>query len=187
MTEIAAPRLVVPDGKVAHMPVAVLVERRKIDNPWVDHSYVAVDVLVGAPSTPPWTEIAAGPGWTRYHAGTTDIELFANETDNYKHNIESPTPSVWVVLRADEGPHGRRVHLATVNAGEVEAHVVGEGDTIAAVAMPGAVLDWVADFVARHHVERTFKKRKRDAADPESLAARPSDGGRRRRGDGGDG
>lgn len=184
MTEIAAPRLVVPDGKVARLPVAVLVERRKIDNPWVDHSYAAVDVLPGVPAATPWTEVAAGPGWTRYHAGTADIELFANETDNYKHNIESPAPSVWVVLRADDGPHGRQVHLATVNAGEIEAHVVGEVDTIAAVPMPGAVLDWVADFVARHHVERAFKKRKRDAADPESLAARRPDGGRRRHGDG---
>jgi hypothetical protein len=34
----------------------------------------------------------------------------------------------------------------------------------------------VEDYVARHHVERTFHKRQRDRADPEVLAR----GGKRR-------
>ena len=38
--------------------------------------------------------------------------------------------------------------------------------------MPEAVEDVVAAFVAEHHVEQTFLKRKRDRADPEALARR---------------
>ncbi len=36
--------------------------------------------------------------------------------------------------------------------------------------MPEPVRDALAAFVAEHHVERAFEKRKRDRADPEALA-----------------
>ena len=41
------------------------------------------------------------------------------------------------------------------------------------VPMPDVVRDTVAAFVAEHHVEEVFVKRKRDRADPESLGRRP--------------
>jgi hypothetical protein len=39
--------------------------------------------------------------------------------------------------------------------------------------MPDVVRDAVAAFVAEHHVEEVFVKRKRDRAAPESLGRRP--------------
>jgi hypothetical protein len=39
--------------------------------------------------------------------------------------------------------------------------------------MPASVQEAVAAFVAEHHVERPFVKRKRDRADPQALARRP--------------
>jgi hypothetical protein len=38
--------------------------------------------------------------------------------------------------------------------------------------MPASVAQAVERFVAEHHVEREFIKRKRDRADPESLSRR---------------
>jgi hypothetical protein len=38
--------------------------------------------------------------------------------------------------------------------------------------MPPGLLAATQDFIARHHVERQFYKRKRDKADPEALARR---------------
>jgi hypothetical protein len=38
--------------------------------------------------------------------------------------------------------------------------------------MPETIRDVVARFVAEHHVERPFVKRKRDRADPDALARR---------------
>jgi hypothetical protein len=40
------------------------------------------------------------------------------------------------------------------------------------VPMPEPIRETVAAFVAEHHVEREFFKRKRDRPDPESLARR---------------
>jgi hypothetical protein len=41
------------------------------------------------------------------------------------------------------------------------------------VPMPDVVRDTVAAFVAEHHVEEVFVKRKRDRVNPESLGRRP--------------
>ncbi len=38
--------------------------------------------------------------------------------------------------------------------------------------MPPSVAEVIASFVAEHHVERAFFKRKRDRSDPEALARR---------------
>jgi hypothetical protein len=40
------------------------------------------------------------------------------------------------------------------------------------VPMPKEIQQAVADFVAEHHVEQAFSKRKRDRADPEALGRR---------------
>ena len=41
-----------------------------------------------------------------------------------------------------------------------------------AVAMPASVREMIAAFVAEHHVEQPFYKRKRDYANPEALGRR---------------
>jgi hypothetical protein len=43
---------------------------------------------------------------------------------------------------------------------------------VEAVPMPAAVREIVEAFVAEHHVERPFVKRKRERADPQALARR---------------
>jgi len=47
-------------------------------------------------------------------------------------------------------------------------------DIVEPVPMPEAVREQVAAFVAEHHVEQEFFKRKRDRADPQSLGRRPA-------------
>ena len=46
-----------------------------------------------------------------------------------------------------------------------------------AVPMPEALREAIESFVAEHHVEREFVKRKRRRADPEALARREHEGG----------
>jgi hypothetical protein len=50
------------------------------------------------------------------------------------------------------------------------------------VPMPGPVREALEAFVAEHHRDRGFFKRKRDRADPEALASRPRAGGPHGRG-----
>ncbi|HLT78633.1 MAG TPA: DUF3305 domain-containing protein [Ferrovibrio sp.] len=155
-----------------HWQVGVVVERRRLNNPWIDHSWHAVQVLPGVPAAPPWTKLAEGDGWERYYAGPGDLQLFRRETISYKYNLESSQPSVFIVLRRCSDERGIMLHLATVCAGEAHAYAESMEDVVEAVPMPEEIRAWVADYVARHHVDEKFYKRKRNRADTEALARR---------------
>ena len=45
-------------------------------------------------------------------------------------------------------------------------------DTVEAVPMPEEIQNWVSGYVARHHVDEKFYKRKRTKTDTEALARR---------------
>src|SRR5262249_43615969 len=144
------------------LPVAIIIERRKIDHPWQSHRWQVVDILPGAPQTPVWTQLAAGEGWERYHAGIVELALYRHETDSYKYNLESSNPSVYVVLRPANDEHGIALFTAVVGAGEAHAYADTNQDIVEAVPMPAAVRDWMTVFVETHHVEQPQFKRKRD-------------------------
>jgi len=159
---------------VERMPVGVVVERRPAQSRWLDHVWRVVAVLPGRPETPEWSVLAEEGGVIRYYAGTADITAYSTDTKVYKHNIEAPTPSVYVVLRPGGGPTGWRLLLATVDPAEAHSHADSGSDLLEALPMPRPIFDWLSAFVATHHVDRPEWRRQRDRADPEALAPRIS-------------
>ena len=151
--------------------MAVIVERRPAQSRWASHVWRAVEVLPGAPSTPPWTVLGEAGGVTRFFAGTAELVVYSGETEALVHNLGAAMPAVWVVLRRAAAAEGWSLLMATVDAGEAQAHADTGDDLVEMVAMPEAVRAWLEPFVARHHVERPKVKRRRDRADPEAMAS----------------
>lgn len=143
------------------MPVGVVVERRDSDHPWQDHVWRVVAVIPGAPEAADWVELGGGDGWTRYHAATLPVELFSTDTEAYRYNLAFEAPQVFVVLDPDE-TEGREVTpvIATVSPYEAQDYLDAPERIVEGVAMPPSMRAWVADFVAAHHVEQPFRKRK---------------------------
>ena len=164
--------------KTAEMPVGVVVERRKIDNPWQPWRWRAVAVLPGAVADLVGTEIDRGDDFERSIAARLTLTLHRKETEGYRVGLSAPTPLVFVVMRpADEG---WRPFLATVSPYEAQQYTVGGEELVESVPMPDAVAAWVGDFIERHHVDEPFVKRKRkgggatgDDSRPEAFARRP--------------
>jgi hypothetical protein len=152
--------------------VGVIVDRQAVQSPWVDHVWKPVAVLAGAPAAAPWTVLAETPQVTRYYAGSFELAFFGSETGMYRDNLQSGRPSLWVSLRPADAPPGVVLHLVTADPAEAEALTEPGTDVIETVPMPPAIERLLAAFVAAHHVERPFVKRKRDRADPEAMAAR---------------
>jgi hypothetical protein len=153
--------------------IGVIVERRRLNNPWAEYAWMPSAVLVGAPATEPWTVLDETPEITRFYAGAFLLELFGTDTESYRGNILSGQPSLWVALAPTDDPPGVALRSVTANPAEGEALTEPGTDIIEAVAMPRAIQAHLADFVKAHHIERPFVKRTRDRADPEALAARP--------------
>jgi hypothetical protein len=154
------------------IPVGVVVERRKAKSQWIDFTWRPVAVLAGEPDAAPWTVLSEEDDTTLFYAGALDIELHRTETGNYRANLASGTPSLWVVLRPTNVEPPYEVVAATADPSEGEAFTEAGNDIVEPVAMPHVIRDVLDAFVAEHHVERQFFKRKRDRADPEALARR---------------
>ena len=146
------------------MPLGVVIERRQSTSPWQDWVWRPVSVLVGAPPVgAEWRELLHGPTWTHYHAANLELELHRVETDAYLLNLAQQPPRVYVVLRpaTEPGPHSFQPLLITASPVEAESYQSSGDEIVEAVPMPEPVVAWLEAFVARHHVERPFVKRKR--------------------------
>lgn len=169
--------------------IAVLAERRPGVTRWAEWAWRVVEVLEDAPVAPPWTVLRQEGGSTLFLAGRAEVVLYPTDTTNYRDNLAADPPCVWVVLRPCDddlpGGPGMRLHAVTVDAGEAHAFADTEADLLESLPMPPGLRALTEAFVARHHVEEVFHKRRRDRADPEALGMRP--GGRRRAPGGGPG
>jgi hypothetical protein len=128
-----------------------MVERRKAKSMWVDFLWRPVSVFVGSPPAAPWTALDTESEITWFYAGQAVIELYRTETTNYRDNLASGSPALWVALHP----------AATVRPYEILAE---------AVPMPAEVVEAIVQFLAEHHVERPFVKRRRQP--PEQALAR---------------
>ena len=156
--------------------VGVVVERRKARSPWLDFLWRPISVLVGTPSASPWTQIGEEGDATTFYAGEAAIELHRTETTNYRENLASGTPTLWVALCpvASERPY--EILVVTADPAEGEALTDAGSNLVEGVSMPPDVVEAVAQFVAQHHVERPFVKRKRDRQVPSDQRGRMGDG-----------
>jgi Protein of unknown function (DUF3305) len=157
---------------LASIAVGVVVERRKAQSRWIDFTWKPVGVLVGLPEASPWTVLSEQGDGAMFYAGAAEIALYRTETANYRDNLASGAPMLWVALRPTGVDPPYEVFGVTADPAEGEAWTQSEGDLVDVVAMPESVRAAVEAFIAEHHVERPFHKRKRDRADPEALARR---------------
>jgi hypothetical protein len=150
-----------PDSETRE--VAVLVERRRGVTPWQDWVWQPVEVLEQAPNLSPWSVLRQDERTTLYFAGMAEVALHPTDTDNYLHNLHADSPRLWVVLRPAEGEPSMALHCATVDAGEAHNYADAGNDLLEALPLPPGIAAWVEAFCARHHRQRGFQKRKRDA------------------------
>lgn len=161
------------------LTVGVVVERRKAASPWADFIWRPVAVLSGVPETAPWTRLASENDRTSFYAGPAEIALYRSETEGYRRNLQSDAPSVWVSLQATDGAEPPyEIAAVTLDPAEGEALTEPAQAIVDAVPMPEPLRDILTAFIAEHHVERAFEKRRRDRADPEALARRNPSGWR---------
>jgi hypothetical protein len=154
---------------LVRIAVAVVVERRKAKSPWLDFIWRPVAVLAGNPVAAPWAPINAADDTILFYAGEAVIELFRTETANYRGNLTSGAPLLWVVLRPDASGHTYKLFAVTADPAEGEAFTGVGNDLVGTVPMPAVIAEMIGDFVALHHVERPFLKRRRERASQESA------------------
>jgi hypothetical protein len=144
--------------------VGVVVERHKARSPWLDFVCRPVSVLAGVPAAAPWTVIRSEGEVSTYYAGDAVIALHRTETANYRDNLASGAPQLWVGLRPAESEMGFDLLFVTADPAEGEALTGAGNDLVEPVAMPASIVEIIESFIAEHPAEHTFVKRRRDRA-----------------------
>ena len=147
---------------LARIAVGVAIERRKAKSAWADFLWRPVSVFAGEPSAQPWTPIGGEGDVVLFYAGEAVIELHRTETTNYRENLASGSPTLWVNMRPTGSEPPYELLAVTADPAEGEAFTDAGSNLIEAVPMPAGIMEVVDRFIAEHHVERPFVKRQRN-------------------------
>ena len=115
--------------------LGVVLARRSIDNPWIDHVWAVHAALHPAPETAPGTLLSAEQALTLVYAGTATIELFVAETGNYRDNLQSGAPSLWIAARSRSDGGTPEFVRVSADPTEGEAFFESGSDVVAALPM----------------------------------------------------
>lgn len=161
---------------LARIAVGVVVERRKARSMWVDCLWRPVTVFAGIPPLAPWTPLGTEAETSLLYAGEAMIELYRTETTNYRDNLASDAPTLWVVMCPTASDPPYQLLAVTADPAEGEAFTDAGNNLVEAVPMPPDILEIISRFVAQHHVDRPFIKRQRGQQTPpgRKAAARTS-------------
>jgi hypothetical protein len=151
---------------LAQIPVGVVVERRKARSMWTDFLWRPISVLAGKTSAAPWTPLGTESEPALFFAGEAVIELHRTETVNYRDNLTSGAPMLWIALHpvASEWPYA--ILAVTADPSEGEAFTDAGSNIVEAVTMPADIVRAIGRFITQHHVERPFVKRRRQSTEP---------------------
>lgn len=141
-------------------PIAVVMERRRLSNPWVDVAWEAVGVVPAFEANPPgMRRIVTEDDRDQFLAGGFALALFRDEAEGYFMNLSAPQPKVFVMWRLEAGE--ARPCAVTVSYSEA-ARLLDSGESVDGVAMPREIADWVGDFVNTHYKPAPRRKIRRN-------------------------
>ena len=144
------------------MIVGLVIERWAAVSEWGTSTWRPSVVFAGAPDVAAWTPLGGTGDRHLFYAGPQAIRLYSTETGNYRDNLGTGAPLLWVVLRPQGDQPPVEVVAVTADPSEGEAFTEPGHDVVETVAMPPEIAAIVAQFIACHHVEQVFEKRKRD-------------------------
>ncbi len=140
------------------LSVAVVMQRRRLDNPWQSELWEVAAVLA------PY-DGAAEPGLVVDHADAAQwlhpglkLQLYRDEGEGYYMNISTAVPRVFVMWRME----GSQAVPKFVSASHNEASGwMDSGEEVGSVPMAPELAQWVAAFVRDNYRPEPKKKRRR--------------------------
>lgn len=142
--------------------VGLVCRRWTPTTPWASEQIAPAAVLSDAPDLPPGAPLGRDAIGELVYFGAAELVFWTGETGHYRDNLASGAPKLWASLTPQGEAGDWAIGTVTANPYEGEAMADGSGLILEAVDMPLDIAAELADFVAAHHVEQVFVKRKRD-------------------------
>jgi Protein of unknown function (DUF3305) len=146
----------------AQMIIGLVLERRELGGEWGGVAWRPVTIFADAPEVEPWTSLGGTKTGVRFYAGAFPISLYSTDTANYRDNLSSGAPKLWVVMRKEDAEPPVTVLLVTADPAEGEGNTEAGNNIVETIDMPAEIAGGVAAFIEANHVERPIIKRRRD-------------------------
>lgn len=144
------------------MPVGIVIRRLRGQTRWAQWVWKAVAVLPGAPDAD-WKELRREGEGVEYHAATLPLTLYRSDTESYLQGLSDQVPALYVIMREPtEGAHPLEFVEVTASPYEAQDYADTGEEMVEKVPMPDGLVAWIRDFIALHHEDEVFIKRKRD-------------------------
>ena len=150
--------------KQIRLPLGVVVRKTPGVTRWAAWCWRAVAVLPGA-GPADWRELRREGEAVEYHAATVTLDLHHTQTAAYLDSLRTEVPAIYVVMRpvpATAGEMPYEVTLVTASPFEAQDYCDTGEEIVERVPMPEGLIALIRDFVAAHHVDEAFRKRRRD-------------------------
>lgn len=146
-----------------HIPVTVIMEKQPArSSQWVDYIWTAIGVTVSNTEKvldKPRVADIEDEVQLKLYSGY-QVKLYIDECDSYYHNLMSPTPHCFIVVRQDEDDDEPEPFIVSLSFDEAHAYLEG-GDEVFAVDIPPEIYQWTENFVLENYCPQKLKKRKR--------------------------
>ncbi len=142
------------------LPVGVVLRQTPGVTRWAGISWRVSGLLPGA-APGHWAELRREAAAVEYHAATAPLTLWRTDTEAYLVALNATPPCIWVVLRQSVPDARPEVLTVTASAYEAQDYADNGEDIVERVPMPEGLRHWIGEFVARHHRDEAFVKRKR--------------------------
>ncbi|KIN71948.1 DUF3305 domain-containing protein [Sulfitobacter guttiformis] len=135
--------------------VAVLGVSHPPANKWATRRVVPKALMADIPDLAKGSLMAEQGEVRTYYMGDHAVVLHSGETAHYINNLRAAQPSLWV--SCDNG----EVSLVTADPYEGEAMASDPEKLVEALPLPVSIARQMQAFIAAHHVDEVFYKRKR--------------------------
>ncbi len=158
--------------QVPEIPLAVVMQRRAIQNRWQSEVWEPVGVVLNHAGSGEPSLLVEENGVAQWLHPGFSVQLHRDETEGYYLNVSSNEPRVFVMWRMeDERATPQFVTLSYNEAGRL----MDGGEQVDTVAMPVELLAWVGEFVEAHYRPEVKKRtRPRSFVSPRDRAGNAS-------------
>jgi hypothetical protein len=142
--------------KMASMPVAVIMQRRRVEHRWADEAWAAVGVVPDRGNLPPLQVLGESPERDYYLVSGLELELHTDENEGYYENCVAPESKVFVLWRMIDG----RAIPVRASVSYVEGtRMFDSGESADGVTMPAEIYAWLAGYLREHYTPRPRRGR----------------------------
>lgn len=146
------------------LQVAVIMQRRQLNNRWQPWQWRPLEVIVapeGMPADAPRALLSSDED-SRWLFGGLEVELFRNEAEGYYLNVDSATPSWFVMWRmVGEADQAVAVPQKVMLSYNEAARLMDGGEQVDILPAPTEVVQWLAAFVTEHYRPEPKRKRRK--------------------------